>query len=89
MLGRFFKDFYQERWRDWLDEWGYLYVRYADDLLYLQKSKRAAERQYERASKYIEGKLKLQINREVLNYFSSGFLFLFFLKLMTLGVGGQ
>lgn len=47
-----------------LDKWGYLYVRYADDLLIFAKSKRAAKRQYERASKYIEGKLKLQINRE-------------------------
>ena len=47
-----------------LDEWGYLYVRYADDLLIFTKSKRAAERQYKRASKYIEGKLKLKINKE-------------------------
>ena len=47
-----------------LDERGYLYVRYADDLLIFTKSKRAAERQYERASKYIEGKLKLKINKE-------------------------
>ncbi len=47
-----------------LDEWGYLYVRYADDLLIFTKSKRAAERQYERTSKYIEGKLKLKINKE-------------------------
>ena len=47
-----------------LDEWGYSYVRYADDFLIFTKSKRAAKRQYERASKYIEGKLKLQINRE-------------------------
>jgi group II intron reverse transcriptase/maturase len=47
-----------------LDEWGYLYVRYADDLLIFTRSKRAAKRQYEKASKYIEGKLKLKINRE-------------------------
>lgn len=47
-----------------LEEWGYLYVRYADDLLIFTKSKRAAERQYERASKHIEGKLKLKINKE-------------------------
>ena len=46
-----------------LDDWGYLYVRYADDLLIFTKV-RAAERQYERASKYIEGKLKLKINKE-------------------------
>lgn len=47
-----------------LEEWGYLYVRYADELLIFTKSKRAAERQYERASKHIEGKLKLKINKE-------------------------
>src|SRR5699024_1133120 len=47
-----------------LDEWGYLYVRYADDLLIFTKSKRAAERQYERVSKYIKGKLKLKVNKE-------------------------
>lgn len=47
-----------------LDKWGYLYVRYADDLMIFTKSKRAAKRQYRRASKFIEGKLKLKINKE-------------------------
>jgi len=47
-----------------LEEWGYRFVRYADDLMIFTKSKRAAERQYKRVSKFIEGKLKLKINKE-------------------------
>ncbi|SDZ35780.1 Reverse transcriptase (RNA-dependent DNA polymerase) [Proteiniborus ethanoligenes] len=47
-----------------LDEWGYNFVRYADDLMIFTKSKRAAQRQYERVSKFIEGKLKLKTNKE-------------------------
>lgn len=47
-----------------LDEWGYRFVRYADDLMIFTKSKRAAQRQYERVSKFIEGKLKLRINKD-------------------------
>ena len=47
-----------------LDEWGYNFVRYADDLMIFTTSKRAAQRQYERVSKFIEGKLKLKINKE-------------------------
>ena len=33
-------------------------------IMIFTKSKRAAERQYTRASKFIEGKLKLKINKE-------------------------
>lgn len=47
-----------------LEEWGYKFVRYADDLMIFTKSRRAAERQYRRAGKFIEGKLKLAINKE-------------------------
>jgi len=47
-----------------LEEWGYLFVRYADDLMIFTKSERAAKRQYKRANKFIEGKLKLKINKE-------------------------
>lgn len=47
-----------------LEEWGYKFVRYADDLMIFTKSCRAAERQYRRAGKLIEGKLKLAINKE-------------------------
>lgn len=47
-----------------MDKWGYRFVRYADDVMIFTKSKRAAKRQYERLSKFIEGKLKLRINKE-------------------------
>jgi RNA-directed DNA polymerase len=47
-----------------LDEWGYRFVRYADDLMIFTKSERAGQRQYKRVSKFIEGKLKLKINKE-------------------------
>ena len=47
-----------------LEEWGYKFVRYADDLMIFTKSRRAAQRQYERVSKFIEGRIKLTINKE-------------------------
>ena len=47
-----------------LDKWGYRFVRYADDLMIFTKSKRAGQRQFQRVSKFIEGKLKLKINKE-------------------------
>jgi len=47
-----------------LEEWGYRFVRYADDLMIFKKSKRAGQRQFQRVSKFIEGKLKLKINKE-------------------------
>ena len=39
-------------------------VRYADDIVLLAKSERAAERLLESSRKYLEGKLKLKVNRE-------------------------
>ena len=39
-------------------------VRYADDIVLLAKSKRASERLLETSSRYLEGKLKLKVNRE-------------------------
>ncbi|MDG2830029.1 group II intron reverse transcriptase/maturase, partial [Vibrio parahaemolyticus] len=47
-----------------LDKWGYRYVRYADDIMIFTKSKRAGQRQYQRINKFIEGKLKLKINKD-------------------------
>ncbi len=47
-----------------LDKWGYRFVRYADDLMIFTKSKRAGQRQFQGVSKFIEGKLKLKINKE-------------------------
>lgn len=39
-------------------------VRYADDIVLLAKSKRASERLLESSTRYLEGKLKLRVNRE-------------------------
>lgn len=39
-------------------------IRYADDIVVLAKSKRAAERLLESCRKYLEGKLKLKVNAE-------------------------
>ncbi|MDW7669142.1 MAG: group II intron reverse transcriptase/maturase [Bacillota bacterium] len=50
-----------------MDKWGYRFVRYADDVMIFTKSKRAAKRQYKRLSKFIEGKLKLKINKDKTN----------------------
>ena len=39
-------------------------IRYADDIVLLAKSKRAAERLLESSTKYLEGTLKLRVNRD-------------------------
>ena len=39
-------------------------IRYADDIVLLAKSKRASERLLESSTKYLEGTLKLTVNRE-------------------------
>ena len=39
-------------------------VRYADDIVVFAKSKRAAERLMESSRRYLEGKLKLRVNRD-------------------------
>lgn len=43
---------------------GVSFVRYADDIVLLAKSKRAATRLLESCTKYLEGKLKLKVNQE-------------------------
>lgn len=43
---------------------GVPWVRYADDIVLLAKSKRAAERLLESSTRYLEGELKLTVNRE-------------------------
>lgn len=43
---------------------GVPYIRYADDIVLLAKSKRASERLLESSTKYLEEKLKLTVNRE-------------------------
>ena len=39
-------------------------IRYADDIVLLCKSQRAAERLLESSIRYLEGKLKLRVNRD-------------------------
>lgn len=39
-------------------------IRYADDIMLLAKSQRAAERLLETSTEYLEGKLRLKVNRE-------------------------
>lgn len=43
---------------------GVIFVRYADDIVVLAKSKRAAERLLESSKKYLEDKLKLKVNQD-------------------------
>ncbi|SHL49433.1 group II intron reverse transcriptase/maturase [Anaerocolumna jejuensis DSM 15929] len=45
-------------------ERGVAFVRYADDIVLLAKSDRAAKRLLESSTKYLEGKLKLKVNQE-------------------------
>lgn len=47
-----------------LDKRGHHFVRYADDMMIMCKSQRAAQRTYESISKFIEKKLFLNINRD-------------------------
>lgn len=47
-----------------LDSRGTKFVRYADDCMIFTKSERAAHRILNSITKYIEGKLFLQINRD-------------------------
>lgn len=47
-----------------LEEWGYKFVRYADDLLIFARNRKAAERYYKRIKKYLEKELRLKINEE-------------------------
>lgn len=47
-----------------LERRGHPFVRYADDGLIFCRSKRAADRVTESISKFIEGRLKLKVNRE-------------------------
>jgi group II intron reverse transcriptase/maturase len=44
---------------------GVLVIRYADDIVVLAKSERAAQRLLESGRKYLEGKLKLKVNAEM------------------------
>jgi RNA-directed DNA polymerase len=47
-----------------LESRGHKFVRYADDLMILCRSKRSASRVMESITKFVEGKLMLKVNRE-------------------------
>ncbi|SDA97180.1 Reverse transcriptase (RNA-dependent DNA polymerase), partial [Algoriphagus alkaliphilus] len=47
-----------------LERRGHKFVRYADDMVILCKSKRSAERIMESIIRFIEGKLFLKVNRD-------------------------
>lgn len=47
-----------------LEKRGHRFVRYADDMLILCKSKRSAERTLNHLVSYIEGKLYLRVNKD-------------------------
>ena len=47
-----------------LERRGHQFARYADDLIILVKSRRAAERVMESISRFLEKKLKVKVNRE-------------------------
>jgi group II intron reverse transcriptase/maturase len=47
-----------------LESRGHRFVRYADDCNIYVRSRRAAERVMESCTKFLEGKLRLQVNRE-------------------------
>ena len=46
------------------EEWGYKFVRYADDIMIFARNQKAAERYGERVIKYLEKELNLKVNRE-------------------------
>jgi hypothetical protein len=47
-----------------LESRGHKFVRYADDCNIYVKSRRAADRVMDSCTKYLEGKLKLEVNRK-------------------------
>jgi len=55
---------YLDRFDQYMKSWGHRIVRYADDILILCASRRAAENALKVASGYLEGELKLKVNAE-------------------------
>nr|WP_313609290.1 group II intron reverse transcriptase/maturase [Dysgonomonas sp.] len=63
-LSPLLSNIYLTRFDKMLEERGHKFVRYADDCNIYVKSKRAAERVMENSVEYLEGKLKLEVNRK-------------------------
>ncbi|WP_059051658.1 group II intron reverse transcriptase/maturase [Paenibacillus senegalimassiliensis] len=60
LLGNIYLNEYDQE----MESRGVKVVRYADDIVVLARSKRAASRLLESSRRYLEGKLKLQVNEE-------------------------
>ena len=63
-LSPLLSNIYLTRFDRMLESRGHKFVRYADDCNIYVKSQRAAERVMESSVKYLEGKLRLKVNRE-------------------------
>ena len=63
-LSPLLSNIYLTRFDRMLEERGHKFVRYADDCNIYVKSGRAAERVMESCAKFLEGKLKLKVNRK-------------------------
>ena len=55
---------YLDAFDQWMKRHGHRIVRYADDILILCRSRAAAEHAFRRATAYLEGPLRLRVNRE-------------------------
>lgn len=64
---------YLDAFDQFMKERGHRIVRYADDILILCCSKSAAENTFEQASRYLEDKLLLTVNREKTHIYHIGF----------------
>ena len=63
-LSPLLSNIYLDKFDKELERRGHKFVRYADDVNIYVKSKRAAERVMESVTEYLEGTLKLKVNRE-------------------------
>ena len=63
-LSPLLSNIYLDRYDQEMRRRGVTFVRYADDIVVLARSRRAAERLLESSKKYLEGKLKLKVNED-------------------------
>lgn len=63
-LSPLLSNIYLDRYDQEMRRRGVTFVRYADDIVVLARSRRAAERLLETSKKYLEGKLKLKVNED-------------------------
>ncbi len=78
-LSPLLSNIYLDRYDQEMRRRGVRFVRYADDIVVLARSRRAAERLLESSKKYLEGKLKLKVNEDksrAISIYSGKFKFL-------------